>query len=134
VREEVVLPPGPGEVQVDVHAVGLNRAEALFRRGAYVEQPELPARIGYEATGLVAAVGKGVSGFAIGDAVSLIPLPSLTRWGSWGEVVNLPADYLVRHSADLGWERLAATWMATATAYGALVHNNAQLSSKAVAV
>lgn len=120
-NEEQAPPPGPGEVQIDVRAIGLNRAEALFRRGMYLERPSFPARLGYEAAGIVASLGDGVEQFAVGDAVSLIPLPSLTRWGTWGEVVNLPASHLVRHSADLGWERMAATWMATATAYGALI-------------
>lgn len=119
--EETILPPGSGEAQIDVRAFGLNRAEALFRRGQYIETPEFPARLGYEATGTIAALGEGVDGLAIGDAVSLIPPASVTRWGTWGEVLNVPARYLVKHSAKIGWETMAATWMATATAYGALI-------------
>ena len=48
--EDVAVPtPGPDEVRIRVHALGLNRAEALFREGVYLEMPELPARLGYEA-------------------------------------------------------------------------------------
>ena len=67
--EEVEVPqPGKGEVQIRVKALGLNRAESMFRRGEYIEQPNFPARIGYEAAGTVAAVGPGVEGFKVGDA------------------------------------------------------------------
>ena len=41
--------PGPGEVAISVRAIGLNRAESMFRSGPYVENPEFPARLGYEA-------------------------------------------------------------------------------------
>jgi NADPH:quinone reductase-like Zn-dependent oxidoreductase len=65
-----IPPPGRGEVQISVKALGLNRAESMFRRGEYIDQPEFPARIGCEAAGTVAAVGPGGDGFKVGDAVS----------------------------------------------------------------
>ena len=65
-----VPPPGKGEVQITVKALGLNRAESMFRSGQYLEDPKLPARLGYEAAGTVAAVGPGVEGFKVGNAVS----------------------------------------------------------------
>ena len=43
--DETVPAPSADEVQIQVHAIGLNRAEAMFRRGQYLETPELPARI-----------------------------------------------------------------------------------------
>ena len=43
--------PGAGEVRLRVQAIGLNRAEALFRAGQYLEAAKLPARLGYEAAG-----------------------------------------------------------------------------------
>src|SRR5262245_34504835 len=61
VEETVVPPPGQGEVQIAVKALGLNRAESMFRRGEYLETPKFPARNGYEASGTVAAVGPGVT-------------------------------------------------------------------------
>lgn len=114
-------PPGPGEVAVALKAIGLNRAESMFRGGPYVEDPVFPARLGYEGAGLVTAVGPGVTGFAPGDAVSLIPPPSITRWGSYGETANFPADYLVTHPESLSWVEAAAIWMQYVTAYGALL-------------
>ncbi len=62
--------PGEGEVRLKVEAIGLNRADVLFRQGQYLQKPEPPSRIGYEAAGTVDAVGPGVSGVEIGDRVS----------------------------------------------------------------
>ncbi len=45
--------PGAGEVRLKVEALGLNRAEVMFRQGKYLEAPELPSRLGYEAAGIV---------------------------------------------------------------------------------
>ena len=52
--------PGPGEVRIRVRALGVNRAECMFRRGVYPEIPIFPAKLGYEAAGEVEAVGEGV--------------------------------------------------------------------------
>ena len=61
------------EVQIQIHAIGLNRAEMMYREGAYVIEPVFPATLGYEGAGVVVAVGEGVSEVAIGDKVSIIP-------------------------------------------------------------
>ena len=116
-----VPPPGPGEMRIRVKALGLNRAEALLRSGTYIEDPVFPSGLGLEAAGPVDAVGEGVEGFAPGDAVSIVPPPSMVRWPAYGEIVTVPARYVVRHPASLGWEAAAAVWVATLTAYGALV-------------
>ena len=121
IRDEIVPPPARGEIQIAVHALGLNRAEVMFRSGQYLEAPQLPARLGYEAAGTVAAIGEGVSGFAVGDAVSTIPAFSLNEHGVYGELANVPAMAVVKHPATLPWEVAAAVWMQYMTAYGALV-------------
>jgi NADPH:quinone reductase-like Zn-dependent oxidoreductase len=116
-----VLPPGKGEIQIRVHALGLNRAESMFRSGQYLEEPKLPARLGYEAAGTVAAIGPGVEGFKIGDAVSTIPSFSLNEYGVYGELVNVPVHAVTHHPASLSWVEAAAVWMQYLTAYGALI-------------
>ena len=73
IADEQVTAPGKGEVQIKVHAIGLNRAEVMFRNGQYLEAPQLPARLGYEAAGTIAGVGEDVTEFQIGDAVSTVP-------------------------------------------------------------
>lgn len=116
-----IPPPGKGEVQIRIHALGLNRAEIMFRTGKYLSEPKFPARPGYEAAGTVAAIGAGVQGFQIGDAVSVIPGFDLNEYGFYGEVANAPARLVVHHPASLSWVEAAAAWMQYMTAYGALI-------------
>jgi NADPH:quinone reductase len=113
--------PGAGELRLRVHALGLNRAESMFRSGMYLEQPTLPTKLGYEAAGTVEAVGEGVTGFAVGDKVSTIPGFSMTRYGVYGEQAIVPAATTVKHPANLSWEQAAAIWMQYMTAYGGLI-------------
>ena len=49
IEEVPSSPPGDGEVRIAVKAIGLNRAECLFRQGTYLEAPSLPSGLGYEA-------------------------------------------------------------------------------------
>jgi len=121
IEEVEVPPPGKGEVQISVKALGLNRAESMFRRGEYLEDPKLPARLGYEAAGTVAAVGPGVQGFKVGDAVSTIPAISMNAYGVYGDLTNAPAYAVTHHPASLSWVEAAAIWMQYLTAYGALI-------------
>lgn len=73
-RDEVEVPaPGPGEVRIRTRALGLNRAEVMFRSGRYVVEPALPSAIGYEASGEVESVGSGVDGLEVGNPVSIVP-------------------------------------------------------------
>ncbi|MGY4398251.1 NADPH:quinone reductase-like Zn-dependent oxidoreductase [Sphingomonas sp. UYAg733] len=116
-----VPPPGPGEVQIRVKALGLNRAEAMLRTGNYVETAPLPSGLGLEAAGIVVAIGEGVDGFAPGDAVSVVPPLSMVRWPAYGEVATFPAHLVVKHPSSLSWEAAAAVWMQYVTAYGALI-------------
>ncbi|WP_241303792.1 zinc-dependent alcohol dehydrogenase family protein, partial [Burkholderia stabilis] len=113
--------PGPDEIRLRVKAIGLNRAEVMYRSGAYTFTPRLPASLGYEASGVVAAVGSNVTGFAEGDAVSVVPAFSFADYGMYGDVVNVPAHAVVKHPDSLSFEEAAATWMMFVTAYGALI-------------
>lgn len=121
VEELDVSPPAANEVQIHVKAIGLNRAEAAFRRGQYLEEPQLPARLGYEAAGIVAAVGSGVKDFRIGDIVSVVPSFSLNNYGMYAEVANAPAHAVVKHPESVSFEAAASAWMQYVTAYGALI-------------
>jgi NADPH:quinone reductase-like Zn-dependent oxidoreductase len=114
--------PGKGEVKLRVKAAGLNRAEVMFYRGMYLEQPELPSRIGYEAAGVVEAVGEGVDAKWVGKPVATIPNFSMTRYGTLGEEAVVPVGALGEYPANLTATQAAAIWMQYLTAYGALVH------------
>ena len=113
--------PGAGEVRIQVKALGLNRAESMFRLGAYLEEPSFPSQLGYEAAGIVDAVGPTVQGVKVGDAVSTIPSFSQGKYGVYGDVAVVPATAVVKHPASLSWEQAAAVWMQYMTAYGALI-------------
>ncbi|MDH2354619.1 zinc-dependent alcohol dehydrogenase family protein [Bradyrhizobium sp. SSUT18] len=116
-----VAPPGRREVQIRVKALGLNRAEALLRTGTYIETATFPSGLGLEAAGIVEAIGEGVSGFSPGEAVSIVPPVSMVRWPAYGELVTFPAEFVVKHPPELGFDAAAAVWMQYLTAFGALV-------------
>ncbi|MEV0381441.1 zinc-dependent alcohol dehydrogenase family protein [Nonomuraea sp. NPDC050643] len=114
--------PGPGELLIRVDAIGLNRAEALFRGGDYIEPvKEFPARLGAEAAGVVEAAGAGVPGFEPGRSVSVVPAFSMNDYGVYAERAIVPAAAVVPRPAGLGAVEGAAVWMPFLTAYGALV-------------
>ncbi len=104
-----------------MQAVGLNRAEYAFMQGFYLEQPELPSRIGYEASGIVEKVGPGVDSGWLGKAVATIPGFSMSKNGVLGEEAIVPASSLGEYPSKLSPTEAAAIWMQYLTAYGALV-------------
>ncbi|HKS34138.1 MAG TPA: zinc-dependent alcohol dehydrogenase family protein [Enterobacteriaceae bacterium] len=119
---DITVPaPAAGEVQIRVHAIGINRAEVMYRSGQYVIEPQFPARLGYEAAGVVEAVGQGVNEFRPGDRVSVIPAFMFSEYGMYAERLNAPAHALVKHPENLSFEEAAASWMMYVTAWGALV-------------
>ncbi len=114
--------PGPDEVALRVEAIGLNRAEVLFRSGTYIEQvKQFPARLGTEAAGVIEAVGSRVTGLKVGQAVSVVPAFSMNDYGVYGERALVPAAAVVRRPDGLDAVAGAAVWMPYLTAYGALV-------------
>lgn len=120
--EEVVAPePGPGEVRLQVRAIGLNRSEILLRSGRAARQPVLPTQIGLEAAGLIDAVGPGVKGLAIGDRVAVIPGQGMGIYHYYGELALTPARTLAKVPDNVSWETAAATWMAFGTAWAGII-------------
>jgi NADPH:quinone reductase-like Zn-dependent oxidoreductase len=114
--------PGPGELRLRVEAIGLNRAEAMFRSGTYFENPdEFPAKLGYSASGIVEALGDGVTGFAVGEAVSTVAGFSMRNYGVYGEAAIVPATAVLRRPEGLGAAETVALWGPFLSAYGAIV-------------
>lgn len=116
-----VREPRAGEVRIKVKALGLNRAEAMYRLGQYTFIPALPATLGYEAAGTIESIGEGVKEYALGDEVNVIPAFSFADYGLYGELVVAPVHALVRQPEGMTSVEAAGTWMQFVTAYGALV-------------
>lgn len=122
IEDEPIPEPGRGEVRLRVQAIGLNRAECMFRRGQYLETPTFPSRLGYEAAGVIDAIGPDVANFQVGDRVSTIPSFPMGRYGVYGEYAIVPASAVARYPESLTPVEGAAIWMQYLTAYGALIH------------
>ena len=96
--EEVPTPvPGPGEVLVRVQAVGLGWKDVMWRQNLAAEPARLPAGIGFELAGTVAALGEGVQAFELGTAVAGFPASTPNRYPTWGDLVLMPSHALTRY-------------------------------------
>lgn len=108
----------PGHVRIEIHVIGLNRFEALFRRDHYVIAPTLPARLGVEAAGSITETAPDVDGFRVGDRVAILPIQSPTvGTGTYATHADIPVEALVHIADDRSDEEEAATWMAGLQAY-----------------
>jgi NADPH:quinone reductase-like Zn-dependent oxidoreductase len=120
--EEVATPePGRQEVRLAVQAIGLNRAEFMFMHGYYPEPTRLPAMLGYEAAGIVTAVGPEVDKGWLSQAVSTIPSFSMNQYGVLGNEVIVPVHSIAAYPKHLDAKEAASIWMQYMTAYGALL-------------
>jgi NADPH:quinone reductase len=121
VEEEPLHYPQAGEVRIKVQALGLNRAEVMYRTNTYTEQARFPSRIGYEAAGIIEALGEGVTDFQEGDRVSTIPGFSLNQYGVAGDTAIVPALHVAKYPDHLSPEEGTSIWMQYLTAYGSLI-------------
>ena len=121
VEDVTVREPGKDEVKMRVQAVGLNRAESMYYHGRYFEQPQLPSGLGYEAVGVIEAVGPGGDTALVGKRFGTVPGYSMNMYPVLGEEAVVPAGSLAPVPERLSAEEGAAVWMQYATAYGALV-------------
>jgi NADPH:quinone reductase-like Zn-dependent oxidoreductase len=121
IEQEPIPEPGKGEVRLKVKAIGLNRAEVMFRKGEYLESPALPSKLGYEAAGVVEAVGPEVNKNWLGKKASTVPAFLMTSYGVYGEVAIVPASALAIYPEKLTPEEGTSIWMQYLTAYGALI-------------
>ncbi len=104
--------PGAGQVEIRVHATGLNFRDVLSALGMY---PGDAGPLGGEVAGVVVAVGSGVDRLAIGDAVAAFAV------GAFDDYVVTAADLTLKKPADWSFAEIATVPAAFATAYHALV-------------
>src|SRR6201992_759723 len=115
--------PGANEVRIQVKAIGINRAESMWRRDDYIEPVQFPAGLGYEASGVVDAVGAEVTGIAVGDDVDVMPSFSMNQYHTYGEIILVPAYAVIPHPKSLSYAEAASIWMMFVTAYSALIED-----------
>ncbi|MEV7022329.1 NADP-dependent oxidoreductase [Kitasatospora sp. NPDC093558] len=113
--------PGRGEVLVRVHAAGANPADWKTRaRGAFATGATPPFTVGWDVSGVVEAVGYGVTVLRPGDAVYGMPrFPHPAN--AYAEYVTAPARHFAPRPAGLGHVEAAALPLAALTAWQALV-------------
>jgi len=139
VLEYVDLPtpePIAGHVLIKVLAAGVNRLEHYLREGSVLPSIQMPHVLGSDASGEVAAVGAGVTGFKPGDRV--VPMPGYTldpsdrhtplsaapsyaiggivRWGTYAEYVQVPAKWVLHDDSGLEPHDVATLPMVLVTA------------------
>jgi len=115
--------PEPQEVRIQVKSIGINRADAMYRQGMYIENPIFPAQLGYEASGIIEAVGAEVSHLAVGDLVNVVPGFSLHNYASYGEYINMPSYAIHKYPSNLSFDEAASVWTSYLTMYGMVVHS-----------
>lgn len=114
--------PGPSEVLVEVHAAGVNPVDSKTRRGVGVADllGKPPWVLGWDISGVVAAVGHGVTRFAVGDEVYGMPrFPDLA--GAYAEFCTAPSRHLALRPRSIDHVRAAALPLAALTAWQCLV-------------
>jgi len=110
--------PGAGEVLVEVKAAGINPGEAMIRKGALADRwpATFPSGQGSDLAGVVAELGAGVTGFAVGEAV----IGFSDGRSSHAEYVTVPAEQLTTKPSGVSWEAAGALYVAGTTAYAAV--------------
>jgi NADPH:quinone reductase len=106
-EEVAVGDPGPGQVRLRHEAVGLNFADTYFRSGMY--PVPLPAGMGVEAAGVVAAVGEGVTNVSVGDRVTYTGF--INTLGAYSTERLIPAAPLIKLPPGISCETAAAMTM-----------------------
>ncbi|MEN9856078.1 MAG: hypothetical protein RLZZ157_1204 [Pseudomonadota bacterium] len=106
---------GKGEVVLDVKAVGVNFPDTLIIQDLYQFKPQRPFAPGGEVSGIVASVGEGVSGLAVGDRVI-----GSTGWGGMAEKLALAAERCIPIPDNMPFDEAAAFIMTYGTSHYAL--------------
>ena len=124
VLQVVELPiehPGPGQLRVRVRAAGVGATDLTMLAGNYLYAPKVPFVPGYEAAGVVDAIGAGVTGFELGQRVA-----ALTVYGAFAELLVREADHFLPVPADVSDRDAAAVILNYVTAWQ-MIHRVAKV-------
>lgn len=115
-REAPDPAPGPGEVRVRVARSGINFADLMARVGLYPDAPPLPCVVGYEVSGVIDAVGAGVTRAKEGDRVMAMP-----RFGGYSSALVLPEGQVLAMPDAMTFDHGAGLPVVYLTAYDAML-------------
>jgi NADPH:quinone reductase-like Zn-dependent oxidoreductase len=111
--------PGAGEVVVDIHAASVNAADYKVRLGnGRYKLDRFPHILGRDFSGVVSALGAGVTDFKVGDAVFGVTDQGIE--GAYAEKIAIPAKLLAKKPASLGHAEAAALALTSLTALTAI--------------
>ncbi len=113
--------PGPDQILVKVIASGTNPVDAKIRANGTWARLSPPVVLGYDASGVVEAVGPGVTDFKVGDEVFYTPEIFGNQLGTYAEYNVVDMRIVARKPARLSHEQAAAIPLAGGTAYEAIV-------------
>ena len=111
IEDDEIGAPGPGEVLLDQKGMALHYADTMLREGKYHLKPELPAVVGLDGTGVVEAVGDGVTDFKPGDTACY-----MFNLGAYAERRIIAADALMPVPDGVDPKNLAGTFLRGMTA------------------
>ena len=117
---------GPGEVVVNIHAASVNAADYKVRLGGARHHLNFPHILGRDFSGIVSALGSGVSDLAIGDAVFGVADQGIE--GAYAEKIAIKAEIIAKKPDNLGHAEAAALALTSLTALWAL-EDSAQLKA-----
>jgi NADPH:quinone reductase len=131
VLEDVPDPrPGPGQVVVRLHAIGVNPVDAYIRSGNYARKPELPYTPGSDGAGVIEAVGEDVSRVKVGDRVYVYgPIT-----GTYAELALCDLSQIHPLPDRVQFEQGAAMGVPYTTAFRALFHRGRAIPAETVLV
>src|SRR6185436_15344540 len=113
--------PAAGEVLLRLNFAALNPADRYLAQGEYPAKPPFPHTLGRDGSGVIAAVGAGVQGHAVGQKQAILRGDmGVSRWGTFAELVAVPTESLIE--IPEGWtdEQAGSASLVYVTAYQAL--------------
>jgi NADPH:quinone reductase-like Zn-dependent oxidoreductase len=131
--EAPIPEPKAGEVRVKVKAAGVNPLDVQTRRGDYSDYVSIPLKLGVELSGVIDALGEGVTDFAIGDEV-FYSVRVLENEGGYAEYHTEQADLVAKKPSSLSFVEAAAMPIAASTAWVCLIERGRLQSGERVLI
>lgn len=114
-EDRAPLSPEPGQVVVAVRACGINFPDLLIIEDKYQMKPQRPFSPGSEISGVISAIGAGVSGLTVGQRILAVP-----GWGGMVEEIALAADQVIPIPDEMPFDEAAAFLATYGTSWYAL--------------